>query len=453
MQRHNSIILIGIVILAVLALWVVWPRADGFALQVGSWSFERRGLKLGLDLQGGTSLVMEGDLSKVSSSNSDQAMEGVLNVLERRINGYGVAEATIQRQGSNRILVQLPGVRNVQEAIQLIGQTAQLDFREQVTNPDGTTDWAPATALGSNGQQEQLTGQYLQSNSQVTFEQSTGKPQVTFSWNSEGAILFEQVTTRLVGKPLGIFLDNQIINSPTVQAVIRDSGVITGIALDEARLLAIQLNAGALPVPVSIIKQQDVDATLGADSLQRSLLAGEIGMGIVALFMLVYYRAPGLLADLALLVYSALTLAVFQLIPVTLTLAGIAGFILSIGMAVDANILIFERTKEEVRSGRTLGASIEAGFSRAWTSIRDSNTSTLITCAILFWFGSNFGASIVTGFALTLALGVIISMFTAIIVTRTFLRVLVSSETGRRLAWFGLERPARPALATGSTGV
>ncbi|MDP2663557.1 MAG: SecD/SecF family protein translocase subunit, partial [Dehalococcoidia bacterium] len=194
------------------------------------------------------------------------------------------------------------------------------------------------------------------------------------------------------------------------------------------------------------------DATLGADSLQRSLLAGEIGMGIVALFMLVYYRAPGLLADLALLVYSALTLAVFQLIPVTLTLAGIAGFILSIGMAVDANILIFERTKEEVRSGRTLGASIEAGFSRAWTSIRDSNTSTLITCAILFWFGSNFGASIVTGFALTLALGVIISMFTAIIVTRTFLRVLISSETGRRLAWFGLERPARPALATGSTG-
>lgn len=450
MQRHNNIILIGIIVLAALSLWVIWPRPEGFRLQLGGATFERKGLRLGLDLQGGTSLVMEGDLSKVDPKDWDRAMDGVAGILERRINAYGVAEATVQRQGSNRILVQLPGVRDVQEAIRLIGKTAQLDFREQVPTPDGKTEWVLAKALGSDGQEHELTGKYFQPNAQVTFDQQTGGPEVAFEWDSEGARLFEQITTRLVGKPLGIFLDNQLISAPTVQSVIRDRGVITGVPLEEARLLAIQLNAGALPVPVAVVKQQDVDATLGADSLQKSLLAGEIGLGIVALFMLVYYRVPGFLADVALLVYSSLALAVFQLIPVTLTLAGIAGFILSIGMAVDANILIFERTKEEVRSGRTLGAAIEAGFSRAWTSIRDSNISTLITCLILFWFGSNFGASIVTGFALTLALGVLISMFTAIIVTRTFLRALVSSRVGRSLAWFGLERAAVPEVAAGA---
>ncbi|MDP2728538.1 MAG: protein translocase subunit SecD, partial [Dehalococcoidia bacterium] len=339
MQRHNNLILIGIVILAALSLWVIFPRADGFHLQLGGWSFERKGLRLGLDLQGGTSLVMEGELSKVAAKDQSQAMDGVARIIERRINAYGVAEPTIQRQGDTRILVQLPGVRDVQEAINLIGKTAQLDFREQTTTPDGKTDWTPAKALGSDGQEKALTGEYFQPNAQITFDQQTGAPQVSFQWNSEGAKLFEQITTRLVGKRLGIFLDNQEISAPTVQSVIKDQGVITGISLEEGKLLSIQLNAGALPVPVSIIKQQDVDATLGADSLQKSLLAGEIGLGIVALFMLAYYRVPGLLADLALLVYSAVTLAVFQLIPVTLTLAGIAGFILSIGMAVDANIL------------------------------------------------------------------------------------------------------------------
>ena len=453
MRRNNKIILLGIVILTLMAAWVVWPRADGFSLQLGGLSFERKSLKLGLDLQGGTSLVMQGDLSNVPTSTADKAMDGVVNVLERRINGYGVAEATIQRQGADRILVQLPGVRDVQEAINLIGKTAQLDFREQQPGPDGQMQWVPATALGNDGQQQQLTGKYFQPNSQVSFDQQTGKPQVNFEWNSEGAKLFEQITGRLIGKPLGIFLDNEMISAPTVQSVIRDSGVITGVGLQEAQLLAIQLNAGALPIPVNIIQQQDVDATLGADSLQKSLLAGQIGLGIVALFMLIHYRVPGLLADIALLVYSTLALAVFQLIPVTLTLAGIAGFILSIGMAVDANILIFERTKEEVRAGRTLGAAIEAGFSRAWTSIRDSNFSTLITCVILFWFGSNFGASIVTGFAVTLALGVIISMFTAIIVTRTFLRTLVSSQFGRSLASFGVEpHTTTQKLAVAATG-
>jgi len=452
MRRNNNLILMGIIILAALALWVVWPRPEGFSLAVGGSSFERKGLRLGLDLQGGTSLVMEGDLSKVELKERDRAMDGVARIIDRRINAYGVAEASIQRQGANRILVQLPGVRDVQEAVRLIGKTAQLDFREQVPTADGNTEWVVAQALGSDNQQRELTGKYFLPRSQVTFDDRTGQPQVAFEFDSEGGRLFEQITTRLVGKPLGIFLDNELISAPTVRDVIKERGVINNIPLEEARLLAIQLNAGALPIPVGVVKQQDVDATLGADSLEKSLLAGEIGLAIVALFMLIYYRVPGLLADIALLVYSSVTLAVFQLIPVTLSLAGIAGFILSIGMAVDANILIFERTKEEVRSGRTLGASIEAGFSRAWTSIRDSNISTLITCAILFWFGSNFGASIVTGFALTLALGVLISMFTAIIVTRTFLRTLVSTEFGRSLAWFGLERAPAPRPALGATG-
>src|SRR3990172_4364334 len=374
MRRNKNLILMGIIILAALALWVVWPRPEGFSLAVGGSSFERKGLRLGLDLQGGTSLVMEGDLAKVELKERDRAMDGVARIIDRRINAYGVAEASIQRQGANRILVQLPGVRDVQEAVRLIGKTAQLDFREQVPTADGNTEWVVAQALGSDNQQRELTGKYFLPRSQVTFDDRTGQPQVAFEFDSEGGRLFEQITTRLVGKPLGIFLDNELISAPTVRDVIKERGVINNIPLEEARLLAIQLNAGALPIPVAVVKQQDVDATLGADSLQKSLLAGQIGLGIVALFMLVYYRVPGFVADVALLVYTALALAVFQLIPVTLTLAGIAGFILSIGMAVDANILIFERTKEEVRSGRTLGASIEAGFSRAWTSIRDRNT-------------------------------------------------------------------------------
>ncbi|MDP2935688.1 MAG: protein translocase subunit SecD, partial [Dehalococcoidia bacterium] len=325
MQRHNHYILIGIIVLAALSLWVIWPRPEGFSLQLGGWSFERKGLRLGLDLQGGTSLVMEGDLAKVELKERDRAMDGVVRIIDRRINAYGVAEASIQKQGTNRILVQLPGVRDVQEAIRLIGKTAQLDFREQVATPDGKSDWTIAKALGNDGQEKELTGKYFRPNAQVTFDQQTGQPEVAFEFDSEGAKLFEQITTRLVGKPLGIFLDNEMISAPTVRDVIRDRGVINNIPLEEARLLSIQLNAGALPIPVAVVKQQDVDATLGADSLQKSLLAGQIGLGIVALFMLVYYRVPGLLADLALLVYTSLALAVFQLIPITLSLAGIAG--------------------------------------------------------------------------------------------------------------------------------
>jgi preprotein translocase subunit SecD len=248
-------------------------------------------------------------------------------------------------------------------------------------------------------------------------------------------------------KQLGIFLDDQPITTPTVQQAITEGrGRITGnFTLDEARNLVIQLNAGALPLPVSVEEERTVDATLGADSVRKSVVAGEIALVVVALFMILYYRMLGVVAAAALFVYTLLVLAVFKLIPVTLTLAGIAGFILSIGMAVDANILIFERMKEELRSGKTVGAAIEAGFHRAWPSIRDSNVSTLITCGILFWFGSNFGASIVMGFAFTLAIGVLVSMFSAIVVTRSFLRVVVGRRAVLNPALFGMPA-ARPAL-------
>lgn len=450
MFKPNAPIVIGIILLTILAAWVVWPQNPagylpgflgsipgnpGIHLRIGDWSFDRQGMRLGLDLQGGTDLVLQADLSKVSASERSSAMKGVVQVIERRINAFGVAEPLIQTQGEDRVSVQLPGVKDINEAKKLIGQTAQLDFRELVTTPEGTTDWVVAKAKGNNGEEKELTGQYFKPNAQVVLDQQTGQPQVAFEWNDEGAKMFEEITGRLVGRQLGIFLDNQMISAPTVKSVIGARGVIDNIPLAEAQTLAIQLNAGALPVPVSIVKEQDVDATLGADSVRKSVLAGEIGLGIVALFMLLHYRLPGLLADVALLIYALVLLTIFKLVPVTLTLAGIAGFILSIGMAVDANILIFERMKEELRSGRTISAAIDVGFRRAWTSIRDSNISTLITCAILYWFGSNFGATIVMGFALTLAIGVIVSMLTAIIVTQTFLHLVLRSNKVTQHRW------------------
>jgi SecD/SecF fusion protein len=442
LKRGNTPLLIFILVLFGLCLWVVWP-ANGL--------FGRNQFTLGLDLKGGSYLVYQADLSKKDPSQTDdQAMNGVIQKIERRVNAYGVTEPIIQRQGNDRIVVQLPGVKNINEAIKLIGQTAQLDFREEqfdqdgkaVLDENGKPVWVKAVAKGSDGNEKELTGQYLKPNAQVILEPQTNKPEVAFEWNSEGAILFEQITQRNLQKPLGIFLDNQLISAPTVQAVIKDKGVITGLSLDEANTLAIQLNSGSLDVPLTVVQQMDVDSTLGADSLKKSLLAGEIGLACVILFMLIYYRVPGLVASIALCIYGALVMAIFKLIPVTLTLPGIAGFIISIGMAVDANILIFERTKEELRAGRTLGAAVEEGFKRAWPSIRDSNISTFITCIVLYWFGNTFGAFMVKGFALTLFIGVAVSMFSAIMVTRVFLRALVGSKMITGLAAYGVSIPA-----------
>jgi preprotein translocase subunit SecD len=465
MRKANWPVLAGITVIALLALWVVWPqepsrylgnlipwpKSQGVHLSLGGSSFDRQGMRLGLDLQGGTMLVLKADLSKVEPNERANAMKGALEIIKRRIDAYGVSEPEIQIQGDDRISVQLPGVRDVNEAVKLIGQTAQLDFREQVRKEDGTVEWQIAKAKGSDGQDHELTGQYFK-RADVGFDQATGAPKILFQFNDEGAKLFEQITTRNLYKPVGIFLDNQPISTPTVNAVISAQGEITGrFTLDEAKDLVIQMNAGALPVPVKVIEQRDVDATLGSDSVARSVIAGGIGMAIIVIFMVVYYRLPGVLASGALLIYTMLTMAEFKLIPVTLTLAGIAGFILSIGMAVDANILIFERMREEMRAGKTLGAAIDAGFDRAWSSIRDSNISTMITCVILFWFGSNYGASLVMGFALTLGLGVVTSMFSAITVTRTFLRMLVSTGLATSSWLFGLEKPAHPTPAAAAS--
>jgi preprotein translocase subunit SecD len=451
--------LLAITVLTLAALFVVWPQRPGnyipggdalpgnpgIHISIGTFQFDRQGATLGLDLQGGTHLVLRADMSKAPDQDAESVLRGVIQVLERRVNAYGVAEPVIQAQGTDRVIVELPGVKDIEEAKKLIGQTAQLDFRER---DPATGEWKIATATGLDGQEKELTGKYFRPNAQVVFDQRSNQPQVAFEFDDEGAHLFEQITRRLINRPLGIFLDNELISAPTVQAVISRNGVITGVRLNEARTLAIQMNAGAVPVPISIIEERTVDATLGSDSVRKSIVAGEIALLIVALFMLLYYRLPGLLATAALLVYTVLTLAVFKLVPVTLTLAGIAGFILSIGMAVDANILIFERMREELRWGKSLGAAIQAGFDRAWSSIRDSNSSTLITCGLLYWFGQNFGASLIMGFAFTLAIGVVISMFSAIFVTRSLLQAIIGSEWVHNAALFGMSVPdtrvARP---------
>lgn len=295
--------------------------------------------------------------------------------------------------------------------------------------------WVLATGT-IDGEKKTLTGKYLLPNCYVSLEPVTNQPVVVFQWNEDGAELFYQITGRLLNRPLGIFLDNELISAPTVKAQIKESGIIEGLSLSDAQTLAVQLNTGALPLTLHEVRTQKVDPTLGADSLQQSLVAGIIGLALVLLFMILYYRIPGALACIALLIYAAILLAIFKLWPVTLTLAGIAALILSLGMAVDANVLIFERMKEEIRSGRRLGAAIEAGFARAWPAIRDSNITTLITCIILFWFGNTFGAASVMGFALTLGIGVVVSMFTAIVVTRGFLRLIVFTPVARRISLF-----------------
>ena len=444
--RRNRLKLAIIFILVGLAASTLAFRSISFPFDRGSEDTVL-GLRLGLDLQGGTHLVYRADDPNVSR----EQMEGVSSVIERRVNAFGVTEPLVQLKGRNEIVIQLPGISDIEEAKDLIGGTAQLDFRE-CTDPNASAgtcpSWQKATAEGSGGIEKELTGAFLRPNSAVIADPQTGLPTVRFEFNGEGARMFEQLTRRLLGRPLGIFLDDQRISAPTVQAVISQTGQITGINQSDARLLAIQLNAGALPVSISVVREQDVSATLGKDSLDKSYVAAGIGLGLVMLFMVLYYRVPGLVSVGSLLVYTVLVLAVFKLVPVTLTLSGIAAFVISVGMAVDANVIIFERMREELRAGRTLGAAIETGFDRAWAAIRDSNVTTLIVMFILWWFGEQLGEPKVIGFAVTLIIAVLASMFTAIFVTRTFLRLLVTTPLAARMHLFvplrgeGASRPA-----------
>lgn len=389
-------------------------------------------LKLGLDLLGGTQLVLETQMEKINPQERDQALESAREVIERRVNLFGVSEAIVQSSkigDSRRILVDLPGIKDASEAANLVGKTAQLQFRELV----GTSSAAllPFEAINlQNTKETSLTGSDLK-RAQVTFGGSAGQaragPQVNIQFNPEGSKEFAEISKRNIDRQLPIFLDDVVISAPVVsQEIIGGDAVITGnFTLDEAKRLSIQLNAGALPVPIKIIEQRSIGASLGAESIQKSIVAAIIGLISVMVFMVAYYGYLGLVADLALILYTLFVAAIFRtglfvLPPVTLTLAGVAGFILSIGMAVDANILIFERMKEERRWGKTNLQALELGFRRAWSSIRDSNVSSLITAAILYFVGTG----VVRGFALTLAIGVLVSMFTAILVTKTFLRLM-----------------------------
>ena len=443
MRRGNAPLLIFILVLFGFCLWVIWP---------GNGIFGRNEFTLGLDLKGGSHLVYSIDLSKKDPAQTDaDVIEGVKNKIERRVNAYGVTEPivqTIRNERGSFVLVQLPGVKDIDQALKLIGQTAELDFRElmidssgkAVLDENGKEQWTIAKAKGSDGQERELAGKYLKPNAQVNLTQQTNEPEVAFEWNSEGAVLFEQVTQRNLQKPLGIFLDNQLISAPTVQAVIKEKGVITGLDLEEARTLAIQLNSGSLDVPLTLVERRDIGATLGEDSLKKSLMAGIIGSAMVLLFMIAYYRFSGLMACLALVVFVVLNLAIFKLIPVVLTLPGIAGFIVSIGMGVDGNVLVAERLKEELRRGRTLGAAIEEGFRQSWSAILDANVTVFIACAVLYWLGNTFGNFLVIGFATTLFIGTALSMFTQVVVTRTFLRTVVGLGIAKSPGAYGVAK-------------
>ena len=441
MIRKNRLPFIIISIIFVVAVLVVLPLNKGILGQ--------RGIRLGLDLQGGTHMVYRADLSAIEPGTEAEALNGAIAVIEKRVDVFGVTEPVIQRLGEDRIVVQLPGISETEEAKERIGRTALLEFGELVegegeeakwVNERG--EWKPATAV-IDGEEVALTSVFFKENTYVTRD-DFGRLFLIFEWDEKGSKLSEEITGRLIDKPMGIFEgDSALLGdegmpiTPIVRSIITDRGQIEGLSLSEATELSRLLNAGRIPVPLTPIYEQTVSPILGSDFIRMSLQAGLIGLILVLLFMMIYYRLPGVLASGALMFYISSVLAIFKLIPVTLTLAGIGGFVLSIGMAVDANILIFERMKEELRLGRTLGAAIETGFSRAWPAIRDSNITTFIVCGILYLLGSRVIASApVMGFATTLAIGVAVSMFTAVVVTRTFLFVLAGTRLGQKTSLF-----------------
>lgn len=545
MSKTNQVRLtfLSIVLITIISILIVLPSVPNWVPQ--SQFFSKFKPHLGLDLQGGAHLVYQADFSNIDVKDKTSSLNGVRDVIERRVNTFGVAEPLVQVSGEDRIVVELAGVFNVKDAIERIGDTPLLEFKEEGSsaytpeeiqkieqeNNDqqklaeeilgrakngenfedlareysedtgskdngGIIDFVTRDTLDpaygdvifdklSNGQiydelvesqfgwhiikkldergegdtkevksqhilfikkdtsskaewtNTQLSGKQLKT-ALVSFDQTTGAAEVSIEFNDEGKDLFTEITGRNIGKPVAIFLDGSPISIPKVnEKISQGRAVISGnFTLPEAKQLAQRLNAGALPVPIKLISQQTVGATLGKESLDKSLNAGLIGMLILALFMIIYYRLPGLLATMALGIYALIIMSIFEAWPVTLTLSGIAGFILSIGMAVDANVLIFERIKEEVRDGQELAPAIETGFVRAWSSIRDSNFSSLITCFILTYLGS----SMIKGFAITLAIGIFVSMFSAIVITKNFLRMIASHKMNKALWLFGINK-------------
>lgn len=477
--------LVLILLLAGAAFWIDAPFGSKIDLNSLKIKYAKEfKVRLGLDLQGGSHLVYQADLSKIAEGDKADAMSAVRDIIENRVNSFGVAEPSIQTSGNDQIIIELPGIKDVNEAIDQIGQTPILEFKLQNPNAQATPDADGKLVLNQDDQWTAtgLSGKQLKkatADIQQTTGSLTNQVVVRLEFDGEGTKLFSDLTSQNVGKQIAIFLDGQVISAPTVQSAITDgTAIISGnFTTEEAKQLATRLNSGALPVPIKLISQQNVGATLGNESIRQSIIAGIIGFLLIVLFMILYYRLPGLLAVIALAIYVLISFAIFKigisitavilvggffllgltvsawfgalalvsyiallflngLSPVTLTLAGIAGFILSIGMAVDANILIFERIKEEIRFGKEINKAVDDGFKRAWLSIRDSNVSSLITTLILYVFGTPS----IKGFAITLAIGIVISMFTAISISQTLLKLFLDNRLLSHPWLFGVGR-------------
>jgi preprotein translocase subunit SecD len=449
-MRNITWTVAGIVIVLLAAIYIDLPKTSSFFGHTVA-------INKGIDLAGGARLLMCADKGQpVTDTNMNTARDVIAS---RAAGGFGVTEPQVTRVGTNCISVEMPGLKNQAQLISTIGKTGFLALTDSGSTNLGTgtkvklvcktAGCAPNTPVGTTNAtasppvlQIVAAGKYVQSGSaQVGFDQTSGGPSVTYTLQGAGSDSWCNFTTNNVGKFSAIVLDGKVVSDPTInQAICGGQTQITGItSTSEAQSIATYLNYGALPISLHVDSSQQVAASLGPQYVNAATKAAIIGLIIVAIFMLLYYRLPGLLADIALLMYTAIVFAAFKLFGVTLTLAGIAGFILSIGMAVDANVLIFERMREELRSGKTLGASVDAGFRRAWPSIRDSNASTIITTIILFWFGHNFAASVITGFATTLFLGVVISLLTAVFISQTLLQLLVRSGYARNPTLFGVE--------------
>lgn len=475
MKIHPWITLSFIILLTLAAGWVAMP---GDRFDIGSFKADHP-IQEGLDLQGGVQVLLEARPPAGRSVDKD-TLQGTRDTIERRVGGLGVSEPLVQTRGNNQIIVELPGVTDPEKAVEVVRQTALLEIID--TNgmylAPGTkvrTTLDP-TDTGSTGTPTAVDGSPVASPvaspaaSPVAAAVDESPPPtgpvyttiisgadlkdayratgplgqivVGFELKGDAADRFYQFTSTHLGQPMSIVIDKTVISSPQINGAISDQGQIEGIAPKDVDNLVVQLKAGALAVPLEVVQSRVVGPSLGQDSIDKSLTAAIIGLGVVALFMIVYYRLPGFLSVIALGIYTILVLAIFKILPVTLTLAGIAGFILSVGMAVDANVLIFSRLKEELRVGRSASQAVELGFAHAWPSIRDSNITSMITAAILYWFGQYTGATIITGFALTLFIGVAVSMFTAYTVTRTFLRIVLSSTHIHNTWWLGTSRPA-----------
>jgi preprotein translocase subunit SecD len=497
MTRHPYITLVIILLLAALAAWVDLSKQITISNPLNGKTLVNRNtdMRLGLDLRGGLQVLLEADLP-ASTTVSSNDLATTRQILESRANGLGVSEVVMQTAPPNRIVAQFPGLQNPEEVVKVLQETGVLEFVDMGTEhpAEGTviqTDFGTAGA-GANGivaltptsaasptpaptdtatpaasaattpaatpsatqtaaaptvYHTVMSGTSLASvNVETGATVGTTGYVIAFTLKSDATTTFGEYTGSHIGQTLAIVLDKKVISAPSINSKIdKGSGFIEGnFTADSANALAINLRYGSLPIPVKVVESNSIGATLGKDSVNRSLFAGIIGLIAIILFMALYYRLPGFIADLALILYAAIILMLFKLIPVVLTLPGIAGFILGIGMAVDANILIFERLKEELRAGRTLHQAIDLGWSRAWSSIRDANISTLITCLILFIFGNTFGASMVKGFSVTLSLAVLVSLFTAIIVTRTFLHIVLDNvKFAEHPRWFGITEGSR----------